>query len=90
MNNGMNLSERSALLHKIQAEDFALYEVALYLDAYPNSKKAMKYYHEHKKLAQMLKAEFEEKFGPLTLYSNHNDQKWEWTDGPWPWEKEGN
>ena len=89
MNNGMNLSERSALLHKIQAEDFALYEVALYLDAYPQSKKAMKYYQEHHKIAHMLKAEFEEKFGPLTLYSNHNDQKWEWTDGPWPWEKEG-
>ena len=38
----------------------------------------------------MLKAEFEQKFGPLTLYGNHNDQKWEWVEGPWPWEKEGN
>ena len=86
MNNAINWNERSALLHKIQAQDFALYEVALYLDAYPNSKKAMKYYQEHHKIAHMLKAEFEEKFGPLTLYGNHNDQKWEWVEGPWPWE----
>ena len=90
MNNNMNWNERSALLHKIQAEVFALYEVALYLDAYPNSKKPMKYYQEHHKIAHMLKAEFEEKFGPLTIYNNHNDQKWEWVEGPGPGDKEGN
>ena len=90
MNNGMNQNERADLLHKIQAQDFALYEVALYLDAYPNSKKALKYYHEHKKIADMLKAEFEQKYGPLSLYNNKREQNWDWTDGPWPWEKEAN
>lgn len=83
-------NERSALLHQIQAEDFALYEVALYLDGHPQCKKALKYYHEHKKLADTLRAEYEQRFGPLTLNNNRNDSHWDWVNGPWPWEKEGN
>lgn len=85
-----NDTDRTALLHKIQAEDFALYEVALYLDAHPNNKKAVKYYHEHKKIADMLRADFEQSFGPLTIYNNQNENRWDWISGPWPWEKEGN
>ncbi|MBQ8356227.1 MAG: spore coat protein CotJB [Clostridia bacterium] len=90
MNQSMNSNDRSALLHKLRAEDFALYEVALYLDAHPGNKKALKYYHEHKRITDMLRAEFEEKFGPLTLYNNQSENNWEWVEGPWPWEKEAN
>ena len=86
----LNDTDRTALLHKIQAEDFAIYEAALYLDGHPNSKKALKYYHEHKRIADMLKAEYEQRFGPLTIYNNQNDSHWDWVSGPWPWEKEGN
>ena len=81
---------RSTLLHKLQAEDFALYEVALYLDGHPNCKKALRYYEEHKKIAAALKAEFEARFGPLSIYGNQNEQNWDWADGPWPWEREAN
>ena len=84
------MNDRTALLYKIQAEDFALYEVALYLDGHPKSKKALKFYHEHKKIAEALKAEFEEKFGPLSIYQNQNGENWDWANGPWPWEGEAN
>ena len=86
-NNGMS---RSDLLHRIQAEDFALYEVALYLDGHPKNKRALSYYEEHRKIAAMLRAEYEQKYGPLSLYSNNDADAWRWTDGPWPWEKEAN
>jgi spore coat protein JB len=86
--NAMN--ERGALLRRLQAEDFALYEVALYLDGHPKCKKALAYYAEHQKLYEALKREFEEKFGPLSLYRNKNDENWDWAEGPWPWEKEAN
>ena len=33
---------------------------------------------------------FEEKYGPLSLYTNRSGESWEWKDGPWPWEKEAN
>ena len=32
--------------------------------------------------------EYEKHFGPLNIYSAYNDKKWNWIDGPWPWEKE--
>ncbi|MBQ9098057.1 MAG: spore coat protein CotJB [Clostridia bacterium] len=85
-----NFNDRTALLHKIQAEDFALYEVALYLDAYPKNAKALRYYKEHKQLLEQLKRAYEDSFGPLTLYGNQSDTSWQWVDGPWPWEKEAN
>ena len=56
----MHTPDRSALLRRIQAEDFALYEVALYLDGHPDCKKALRYYKEHKKLAAELKESYEE------------------------------
>ena len=91
-NNNMtvNVNDRSALLKKIQAEDFALYEVALYLDGHPNNQKALRFYQEHKKIATMLKAAYNESFGPLTMYDNQSAEKWQWVEGPWPWEKEAN
>ena len=86
----LNYHDRATLLNKIRAEDFALYEVALYLDANPKNKKALKYYHEHRKLAEMLKEEFREKYGPLTIYETQSTNGWQWVEGPWPWEKEAN
>ncbi|MBR6727569.1 MAG: spore coat protein CotJB [Clostridia bacterium] len=83
-------NEKTALLHRIRAEDFALYEVALYLDAHPKCQKALRFYHEHKKIAEMLKAAYHEKFGPLTIYDNQSTDSWQWVEGPWPWEKEAN
>ena len=90
MNQNHTAMDRTALLHKIQAEDFAIYEVTLYLDGHPNCKKALKYYHEHKKIAELLKCEFEQRFGPLSIYHNQNESHWDWVSGPWPWEKEAN
>ena len=79
-----------SLLRRIQAEDFALYEVALYLDAYPTNKKALAFYDQHKKLLADLKAEYRQKYGPLTIYDAEGGDEWQWVRGPWPWEKEAN
>ena len=83
-------TDRAALLRQLQAEDFAIYEVTLYLDGHPHCQKALKYYHEHKRIAEALKAEFEQRFEPLTIYGNRNEIGWDWVNSPWPWEKEGN
>lgn len=82
--------EQNNLLKRLAAEDFALYEVVLYLDAYPTNKKALAFYEQHAKAAQMLRSEYEQKYGPLTVYGNNDTEKWQWTTGPWPWEKEAN
>ena len=82
--------DKNTLQRRIQAEDFAIYEAALYLDAHPGSRRALCYYAEHQKIAKMLKDEYNEKFGPLTIYDNRDPAHWKWTDAPWPWEKEAN
>ena len=97
-NNMMNGSQNphtgssgaGSLLHRIQAEDFALYEVALYLDASPTNKKALAFYDEHRKLLAALKEEYRQKYGPLTIYDNIDSSEWRWVQGPWPWEREAN
>jgi len=81
---------RSALLKEIQAEDFAVYEAALYLNGHPTCHKAMAYYKEHRNTAIALRKEYESQFGPLTLYGNTDCNCWRWADCPWPWEKEAN
>jgi len=84
------MNNRSALLKEIQAEDFAVYEAALYLNGHPTCQNALAYYCEHKSIVKALKEEFEALYGPLTIYSNEDSNCWHWVDGPWPWEKEAN
>ena len=88
--NNINMSERDALLKKIQAMDFALYDAVLYLDGHPGNKKALDYYREHRDALKELRDEYARKFGPLTIYDNYDNDTWRWVDKPWPWEKEGN
>lgn len=84
------MDARSALLKEIQAEDFALYETALYLNGHPTCKTALAYYCQHRNAAKELRDEYESLYGPLTIYGNASGSCWHWVDAPWPWEKEGN
>lgn len=84
------MDERSALLKEIQAEDFALYETALYLNGHPTCQSALDYYCQRKKLSLALREQYESLYGPLTLYGNDSATCWHWVDAPWPWEKEAN
>lgn len=84
------MSDRMRLANRIKAVDFALYELVLYLDAYPDDRRALSYYAKYKKTAEMLKAEYNQKYGPLTAFENTDPHHWQWVEGPWPWEKEAN
>ena len=84
------MMERSALLKEIQAEDFAVYEAALYLNGHPACADALAYYRCHRDRAAELKSQYEEHYGPLTLYGNRDCSCWNWIKSPWPWEKVAN
>ena len=86
----MMRDNRSSLLRKLQAEDFAVYEAVLYLDGHPDCRQALAYYQRHRNIAARLRAEFEQKFGPLSNTNVCDNGHFRWIDGPWPWEKEGN
>ena len=81
-------SDRSCkdLMTRIRELDFAILETSLFLNAYPDNKEALSYYHELTRMYDKLSAEYNEKCGPLTLYSNKSEYDWEWARKPWPWE----
>ncbi len=84
-----NNKGKNALLQELQTIDFAIIETVLYLDAYPNCKKALAYYNKliQKKdeLCEALKA-----MGVAITSMSNTASTWTWTDSPWPWELEAN
>lgn len=81
---------RCDLLRKVQSEDFAVYETALYLDTHPSDRAALEYYAEHRNNVTRLRSEYAGRFGPLTIYDNTDPVAWNWVAAPFPWEKEAN
>ena len=74
-------------LEKLRMVDFSMIDTILYLDAYPDCKAALDYYHKLKKQRCELVRELAEKCDmPITNFEHSNEQSWIWTKGPWPWE----
>ncbi|MBE6628014.1 MAG: spore coat protein CotJB [Ruminococcaceae bacterium] len=80
----------NAALKKLRAIDFALQETVLYLDAYPQNKQALRYYHKLIKEREQLMESYQSHCGPLTMYGNTNQNAWDWINGPWPWDPDAN
>ena len=78
------------LLAELRQVDFALAELVLYLDAYPNTSEALAYYHKLKERRAALTEEYEKSAGPLTAMGNMSHSSWDWTDTPFPWQYEAN
>jgi len=78
------------LLAQIRAVDFALYELVLYLDAYPDCQDALDMYHKLLCRKNELTAEYESACGPLTAFGNMSHTSWDWIDKPFPWEYSAN
>ena len=78
------------LLNRIRAIDFSLYEVALYLDAYPCDTRALELYHRLMEQRCPLVARYETEVGPLTFLGNRSRCTWDWIDKPFPWEWDAN
>lgn len=87
----MNMNRRNAyggeaLLQKLRQVDFAIYDTVLYLDAYPNCRKALSHYHSLVEMKIKLMAEYQAMHGPVTCFGNESRDSWDWTETPWPWE----
>lgn len=80
------------LLKRIYAYDFALYEMALYLDTHPTCQKGMRKLAELRSERQALVKEYERKYGKyIECHADTPaDTDWRWINGPWPWENEAN
>lgn len=77
-------------LGQIRAIDFAIQETVLYLDAYPENRQALEYYHQLLGKRSELMRVYESNCRPITMYGNTSRTSWDWVEGPWPWEPEAN
>lgn len=77
---------RRKLLREIQEADFVLKELNLFLDTHPNHRAALEKFQKFEQISARLRAEYEKLYGPLTPSVNNNLDRWEWIEGPWPWE----
>ena len=81
------MTEREILMRKIAAADFSIVELHLFLDTHPNDKNAAAKLDEFKMKSDTLRAEYEEKFGPIQS-NNMDANRWAWIANPWPWDND--
>lgn len=77
------------LERRVKELDFAINEVTLYLDAYPDSAPALEYYTRISAQRDEAVAAYEANIGPLTMYGNRSTEGWQWVRSPWPWQYDG-
>lgn len=79
------MNRKEAMLRKLGAADFALWEMHLYLDTHPWDLQMVEAYNRAYTKQKLLRSDFEENFFPLTA---EKAQGFEWLKGPWPWDAE--
>lgn len=83
-------SKKDELLYNIQMYSFALKDMNLYLDIYPDDKNILNNFHNYRKKYEVLKKQYESEYGPLCMSNTLSTEKWTWVSNPWPWDKGGN
>ncbi|WP_067619769.1 spore coat protein CotJB [Alicyclobacillus acidiphilus] len=75
-------------LQELQAVDFVLCELTLYLDTHPDDQQALAQFGQYQKRKHNLMAQFESAFGPLHEFgvSPISGNTWTWSQTPWPWQ----
>ena len=79
-------AQMRARMRRLQIVDFALQELILYLDIYPDCRRALQKYHALKAEREQLVRALQEGGVPITALGVENQERWDWTDAPWPWE----
>ena len=81
----VDCEKRREMMQEIRCCEFAITELALYLDTHPDDEKALCLHRKYCKQAKDLKDKYQKVYGPLTI--NYPCNKWRWLEEPWPWER---
>ncbi|WP_070121172.1 spore coat protein CotJB [Bacillus marinisedimentorum] len=75
------------LMEDLQAVDFALVDLTLYLDTHPNDQQAIQQFNQLAKESKRLRKQVEKIYGPLLQFGkSFSGYPWDWKDSPWPWQ----
>lgn len=80
------MSQKEQMLKDIGMVDFALVELALYLDTHPFDRAAMEYFNHYNRIKNQMEREFSQRFYPLTKDYADSNKEWRWGMAPLPWE----
>ena len=81
-----NQKSKEELLKEIMELDFAVNDLALYLDTHPCCQKALMLHNEYAMKLEKLKKEYTRHYGPLSIF-DEVDSWTTWVENPWPWER---
>lgn len=73
-------------LAELQALDFVLHELALYLDTHESDEEAFALYRRYATMAEEGRQRYEQIYGPLSMRAAAMGRTYDWTRAPWPWE----
>jgi spore coat protein JB len=75
------------LLQELQALDFTLVELTLYLDTHPGDMQAIQQFNQVAQQRQEVASRYEMEYGPLLQYGlSYSRFPWDWANTPWPWQ----
>ena len=71
---------------ELQALNFAIQELALYLDTHREDREALELYRNYQKMYADCKEKFSQQRGPMNHLTPGAGEEYRWLDDPWPWE----
>lgn len=77
-----NCNNRMGLLHQIMAYNFAITDLALFLDTHKDDERALFLHNKYCRECKELEDKYQKVYGPLTIEYPCN--KWRWLEEPWP------
>ena len=73
-------------LAELQALEFVLVELGLYLDTHQGDAEAFELYKQHAAMEKEAREKYEAMNGPVTQMATANAKTWAaWLSEPWPW-----
>ena len=75
----------SGHLAELQALEFVLVELGLYLDTHQADAEAFELFRQYAALEKEARERYESMHGPLTQWAAANDKTYSWLKDPWPW-----
>jgi len=83
-------NEQEQYLLDLDQAQFAMHDIHLYLDNYPNDTNMIQNFNKNRELYNNILKEYENKYGPICITSDSlNRTPWQWNNEPWPWEGSG-
>lgn len=73
-------------LRELMALDFVAHELGLYLDTHCDDSEAFECYQKYLALAKEARRRYIELYGPLQKCDLLEMKKFNWLEGPWPWD----